>query len=128
MQTQYPGKECPASGRHRLAARRLLRRAGGAIAREVELRRQGESQRTIAEKMGMSQKQVRRDLKEATESGVSVEPESGRITGKDGKLPRHGSANRQSRPVATGRTLSMPQTSVATRLDSSASGHPAQLL
>ncbi len=55
------------------------------IGRVAELRRQGESERAIAAKTGTSQPQVHRDLETATDTGVSVEPESGKIVGKSGK-------------------------------------------
>lgn len=55
------------------------------IKRVAERRRNGESTRTIAEAEGVSQAQVRHDLKDATEQGCSVEPENGRVMGADGK-------------------------------------------
>jgi hypothetical protein len=55
------------------------------IERVAEKRQQGMSQRAIAEEEGISQKQVRRDLEEATESGDSVEPKGGKVTGLDGR-------------------------------------------
>jgi hypothetical protein len=51
----------------------------------ADLRRQGESHRSIAEQTGVSEKQIREDLKKANAEGYAVEPESGRVMGKDGK-------------------------------------------
>ncbi len=52
----------------------------------VELRSQGMSTHEIAEKVGTSQKTVVKDLDKAvTDTGVSVEPPEGKITGKDGR-------------------------------------------
>jgi hypothetical protein len=61
------------------------RRRQERIEREVEKRRDGESTRQIAEEEGVSQAQVRLDLAKATEQGCSVEPDGGKVTGKDGK-------------------------------------------
>lgn len=55
------------------------------IARVAEARKRGESLRTIAEKEGVSLGQVQRDIEQATVSGDTVEPESGKVLGKDGK-------------------------------------------
>ena len=51
--------------------------------RVAERRRHGESTRTIAEAENVSQMQVLRDLKTVTDTGVSVNPSDGKITGKD---------------------------------------------
>ena len=53
------------------------------VKRVAELRAAGMSTRAIAAEVGVSQPQVLRDLREATDTGVSVEPE--RVTGLDGK-------------------------------------------
>lgn len=55
------------------------------IARVVEARQQGESLRAIAEKEGVSHQQIKNDLDDATVKGFTVEPESGKVVGKDGK-------------------------------------------
>jgi hypothetical protein len=55
------------------------------VARVAEAKRQGKSTRTIAEEEGVSQTQVQADLKAATEQGCSVESDSGKVQGKDGK-------------------------------------------
>lgn len=55
------------------------------IAAAADLRRRGDSQRVIAEKLKVSQTQVAADLKAATEQGCSVAPDGGLITGKDGR-------------------------------------------
>jgi ParB-like chromosome segregation protein Spo0J len=64
----------------RLKAKRVKRVAAG--------RRQGKSTRQIAEEEGISQSQVVADLKTATEQGCSVEPQEGKVSGKDGKKRR----------------------------------------
>jgi hypothetical protein len=51
--------------------------------RIVQSRSQGKSTRTIAEEEGISQMQVRRDLKASGETGVS--PDQERVAGRDGK-------------------------------------------
>src|SRR5262249_36480544 len=53
--------------------------------RVVELRQQGASLRTIAEEVGVSEKQVRNDLAAATADGYAVEPKGGQVKGRDGK-------------------------------------------
>lgn len=56
------------------------------LAQEIALRINGASTRAIAEEVGVSQTQVRRDLKKSTEPGEgSVEPPDGKVTGLDGK-------------------------------------------
>jgi hypothetical protein len=58
------------------------------IERVAKLRAEGQSQRAIAEQVGVSQKQVRRDLAASPESHVSPGPPNtiGGIKGRDGKL------------------------------------------
>jgi hypothetical protein len=59
------------------------------IARVGEARRKGKSIRTIAAKEGVSKTQVERDLAEAsTVPGGTVEPDSGKVKGRDGKERR----------------------------------------
>lgn len=60
---------------------RRVERTPRVVAAHVE----GQSTRAIADKEGVSQSTIQRDLEAATESGDSVEPPSGKITGKDGK-------------------------------------------
>jgi hypothetical protein len=56
------------------------------IARVAEARQEGKSLRTIAEAEGVSHQQIKRDLDEAaTVTGVTVEPEGGKVHGRDGK-------------------------------------------
>jgi ParB-like chromosome segregation protein Spo0J len=63
---------------------RALRQAR--IEREGAARRDGQSLRAIAESEGISETQVRRDLDTAaTAPGGAVEPEDGKVTGRDGK-------------------------------------------
>lgn len=60
------------------------------IERVAEMRRKGESTRAIAAAENISHTQVQRDIKEATGTGVPVEPETGKITGLDDKQkPAH---------------------------------------
>lgn len=53
--------------------------------RIAEKRKQGRSLRKIAEEEGVDQATVRRDLSSAGVAGATPEPESGTITGQDGK-------------------------------------------
>ena len=55
------------------------------IERVAEMRQQGMSTRDIAEKVGISDMQVREDIKAATAKGFAVEPEGGTVTGRDGR-------------------------------------------
>lgn len=55
------------------------------VKRVAEKRKEGKSLRTIAEEEGISEKTVRKDIDEATADGSAVEPESGKVMGKDGK-------------------------------------------
>lgn len=55
------------------------------IERVAELRRQGESLRAIADAEGVSESQVRTDLKAATAQGCAVDPPDGQVTGRDNK-------------------------------------------
>jgi ParB-like chromosome segregation protein Spo0J len=56
------------------------------IGRVADARKAGESLRTIAAKEGVSTTTVQKDLDHAAGvNGVTVEPESGKVTGKDGR-------------------------------------------
>ncbi len=55
------------------------------IDRVAESRREGKSLRTIADEEGVSHPQIIADLREATGKGLPVEPETGRVQGRDGK-------------------------------------------
>jgi ParB-like chromosome segregation protein Spo0J len=55
------------------------------VVRVAERRREGQSTRHIAEEEGVSRAQVRQDLEAATGQGCPVQPESGKVTGRDGK-------------------------------------------
>lgn len=76
------------------------------IAREAQARRDGKTMREIAEQEGVSQMQVSRDLAEAVLTGVTTEPETGTITGQDGKsyTPR-ARTKRPNRKPKTGSIL-----------------------
>jgi hypothetical protein len=71
--------------RGHLAAEVLAVRRQERISRVAEMRRAGMSTRAIAGQEAISQEQVRRDLKASTDTGVSVEPPDGKVTGEDGK-------------------------------------------
>lgn len=72
--------------RRHLATEWLHLRRQERIHRVAEARSGGESLRTIAESEGISVAQVSRDLEEvSTVPGGTVEPEDGKITGKDGR-------------------------------------------
>jgi hypothetical protein len=68
----------------------VRRRRQERINRVAELRKQGKSQRQIAEDEGISRTQVQEDLKAAStgQGGWPVEPEDGKVTGKDGRTRR----------------------------------------
>lgn len=55
------------------------------IQRVAEARREGKSLRTIATEEGVSPEQVRQDIQAATVKGLTVEPEGGKVQGRDGK-------------------------------------------
>jgi biotin operon repressor len=57
-------------------------------ARVAEPRRNGKSGRQIAEEEGISEKQVRKDLKQTTADGYAVEPEAGQVLGQGQRLSR----------------------------------------
>lgn len=61
-------------------------------------RQEGQSTRTIAEAEGISHTQVNRDLEASTGTGVPVEPESGKVTGQDG---RQQPATKPAKPAKT---------------------------
>jgi hypothetical protein len=64
----------------------MMRRAEERRSRVAELKLQGKSERAIAEEVGISKTQVRRDLEEVSGGpGGPPEPESRKVTGKDGK-------------------------------------------
>lgn len=68
----------------------LMHRAEMRRERVAAARAEGQSTRTIAEAEGVSQQTVLRDLEQATDTGVSVEPQGGKVIGKDGKeRPAH---------------------------------------
>jgi hypothetical protein len=71
--------------RRHLDAEDLRRLRGERIRRVAEGRRQGKSTRRLAEDEGVSESQVREDLKAATAQGCAVDPEGGKVTGRDGK-------------------------------------------
>jgi hypothetical protein len=76
----------------------IRRRRAARIEKVAQMRREGKSTREIAETVGTSQPQVRRDLQAATETGgVSVEPTNGKVKGKDGKT-RTAKPKRQPKP------------------------------
>jgi hypothetical protein len=56
------------------------------VERVAKKRREGKSTRQIAEDEGVSHVQVFRDVKEATVTGVTVEPPHDKIIGKDKKV------------------------------------------
>jgi hypothetical protein len=66
-------------------AETIRKRAQARRERVAQKRAEGQSTRQIAESEGVSQTQVREDIKVATEQGCSVEPPGGKITGKDCK-------------------------------------------
>jgi hypothetical protein len=53
--------------------------------RVAAARREGHSLRAIAEEEGVSEKQIRMDLKVVTAEGSAVEPEDGKVIGRDGR-------------------------------------------
>lgn len=71
--------------RRHLALDWLRQRRAERVKRTAERKAAGESTRQIAEQEGVSQRQVRLDLKAATEEGYSVDPPDGKVKGKDGK-------------------------------------------
>ncbi len=70
--------------RHESAAMQAERRQKR-VARVSAARATGQSTRTIAEAEGVSQPQVLRDLAQSGDTGVSPEPSSGQVVGKDKK-------------------------------------------
>jgi len=70
--------------RHEDADTRALR-AQKRRERVAAARSEGQSLRAIAEAEGVSETQVRNDLKAATAQGCAVEPPDGKVVGKDGK-------------------------------------------
>jgi hypothetical protein len=71
--------------RRHLSQQELEQRRRARVERVAELRRQGLSQRAIADAVGVSQPQVKADLDEAVDKGLSTEPPNGQIATKDGK-------------------------------------------
>ncbi len=69
--------------RHETEASRT-RKADRRRKRIADMRAAGQSTRAIAETVGVSQKTVMRDIEALTESGDSVQPESGKVKSKDG--------------------------------------------
>jgi hypothetical protein len=79
-------------------AETMRKRAQARRERVAAARAAGQSTRAIAEQQGVSQTQVQRDLKEATEPGGSVEPPGGKITGKDGKRRKASTKKKAPKP------------------------------
>jgi hypothetical protein len=73
------------SDRRQMSPETIKRLKAERVKRVAAARRQGKSTREIAAEEGISQSQVVADLKAATEQGCSVEPQDGRVKGKDGK-------------------------------------------
>jgi hypothetical protein len=71
--------------RRHLAADWLERRRKERVDRTAQLRADGKSTRAIAQQTGVSESQVRNDLKAATAQGCAVEPPDGKVTGLDGR-------------------------------------------
>lgn len=71
--------------RRHLTTEEQQRHRADRIERVATGRREGKSLRELAEEEGVSQPQILRDLKRATDTGVSVDPPSGKVVGKDGK-------------------------------------------
>lgn len=72
--------------RRHLTPQWLSERRKARVERVVEARKAGESIRIIAEKENVSPAQVQEDIKVATvQGGCTVEPESGKVAGRDGK-------------------------------------------
>jgi hypothetical protein len=71
--------------RRHLDAKELQEARKLRVERVAEGRRQGKSQRQLAEEEGVSLPVIQDDLKKATDRGLSVEPGDGKVKGKDGK-------------------------------------------
>lgn len=77
-----------------------MRRADARREAIVADRRDGKSLRAIAEEHGVSESQVRRDIEAAsTAPGGAVEPEGGKVTGKDGRTRTAAPAKKDPAPV-----------------------------
>jgi hypothetical protein len=80
---------------HELAVLRAKR-----VERAAEASSRGESQGHIAQREGVSRAQIQHDLREATRTGVQVDPPDGKVTGRDGKkYPARRLTARCRRPV-----------------------------
>lgn len=86
--------------RRHLAVEWLRKRREERIARVAEARAEGKSTRLIAEEEGVSESQVRQDLAKATAQGCAVEPEDGKVKGKDGK--KRAATRKKAKPTAQG--------------------------
>lgn len=73
------------------------RRRADRVVRVAEKRRSGKSLREISSEENVSPEQVRQDLQAATVKGLTVEPEGGKVEGRDG---RKRTANPKRTPVA----------------------------
>jgi hypothetical protein len=76
------------------------------VARVAEKRREGKSTRQIAEEEKVSHTQVQADLAAATGKGFPVEPEGGKVTGKD-KRKRTARPRKAKDPGSTDNPLSV---------------------
>jgi hypothetical protein len=85
--------------RRHLTPEELQRLRQERIARVAEGRRQGKSIRTLAAEEKVSPGQVHRDVAAATVSGETVEPEGGRVTGRDGRRRPAARQKRESPPA-----------------------------
>jgi transposase len=79
--------ECEEINLHRrhLSQRQLELARRLRIERVAELKRQGQSNRAIADEVGVSESTVRNDLERAVAQGCATEPPRGQITTRDGK-------------------------------------------
>jgi hypothetical protein len=71
--------------RRNLTTKQMAQRKAERVDRVVEGRQEGKSIRTLAEEEGVSKSTIEDDLKTASVQGRTVEPTSGKITGKSGK-------------------------------------------
>jgi ParB/Sulfiredoxin domain len=81
--------------RRQLGPETIKRLKAERVGRVVAARREGMSYRKIAEQEGVSEKQVREDLKKATAEGYAVDPRGGQVKCKDGRTR---SATRKRKP------------------------------
>lgn len=85
--------------RRHLEHKWLARRREERVARVAEKRRAGKSLRSIAEEEGVSPEQVRQDVVASRVKGLTPEPESGKVVGRDGKEYVAPEPKRQPQPV-----------------------------